>query len=55
MNTSNIFRNAGLLVHPVEIKRDANCCCLECLRSVVAKEPEKEEQVSTLNTVNKSN
>ena len=55
MNTSNIFRNAGLLVHPVEIKRDANCCCLECLRSVVAKETEKEEQVSTLNTVNKSN
>lgn len=57
MNTSNIFRNAGLLVHPVEIKRDANCCCLECLRSVVAKETEKEKewQVSTLNTVNKSN
>ena len=55
MNTSNIFRNAGLLVHPTETSRDANCCCLECLRAVVAKETEKEEQVSTLNTVNKSN
>jgi hypothetical protein len=57
MNTSNIFRNAGLLVHPAETARDANCCCLECLRAVVSKEKEKEkeEQVSTLNTVNKSN
>ena len=43
----------GLLIHPVETARDANCCCLECLRAVVPKE--KEEQVSTLNTVNKSN
>jgi hypothetical protein len=53
MNTSNIFRNAGLLVHPVETARDANCCCMECLMTHV--QTEKEGQVSTLNTVNKSN
>jgi hypothetical protein len=53
MNTSNIFRNAGLLVHPAETARDANCCCLECLTALIPKE--KEGQVSTLNTVNKSN
>ena len=53
MNTSNIFLNAGLLVHPTETKRGANCCCLECLTAALPKE--KEVQVSTLNTVNKSN
>ena len=59
MNTSNIFRNAGLLVHPAGTNRGANCCCFECLSATVKKEENKQDvskgQVSTLNTVNKSN